>query len=603
MPDPKHFTVLWLSRTFAEAVFDFEDACNDFVATLDPGARVDDVIEAFDRALDPYGAFGAYARADQLSNRFLSDEIKGLKGSATLIPMIFLAVAAFVLHMLLNRLVRTQRTQIAVLRAFGYDRAAVVGHYLKLAALVGTGGAVMGVAAGLWFASWMGEAYRLVYSFPVLVFHPDPVAMVAGCAVSLGFSALGAFQAARAASLLEPAEAMRPEAPRTFGRIWVERLTFVWRRLGFAPRMILRNISRTKLRATVSIGAVALATSILMLAFFSADATDELLDLFFRLQERQDVRVAFHEDRSRAALHEVRRLDGVRTAEPERVVAVRLVNGWRSERTAITGLDPDQSLRGLLDHDRRTIPLPRDGLLLSRKLAEIVGVRVGDSLEVQVLTGRKQRFVVPVENVVEDFLGTFAYADWRQLSRWMREDIALTGAVLQIDPARADELGRELKSLPAVAAVAFKGRAVQGFKDTIAASQGVMTGTLIIFAGIITFGVIYNATRISLAERQRELGSMMVLGFTSGEVGAVLMGENLLLATVAIAPGLGLGTFFAWLLSVLYDTDLFRFPFVIVPRSLVVTAFIVLGFALLANLAVRRRLGRLDVVEVLKERE
>ncbi|MFI5402807.1 MAG: ABC transporter permease [Planctomycetota bacterium] len=151
LPDAEHFTVLWMSETFAEAVFDMEGACNEFTATLDPGAPLEDVIAEFDRRLDRYGALGAYGKKDQLSNRYLSDEISQLRGSATMTPTIFLAVAAFTLHMLLARLVATQRTQIALLRAFGYTTAELVRHYLKLALGIGVLGAAAGSGMGFWF--------------------------------------------------------------------------------------------------------------------------------------------------------------------------------------------------------------------------------------------------------------------------------------------------------------------------------------------------------------------------------------------------------------------------------------------------------------------
>ncbi|MHC4550321.1 MAG: ABC transporter permease [Planctomycetota bacterium] len=603
LPDPERFTVLWMSEAYTEAVFDFEDACNDFVAMLDRGAPVEPVVDAFDRHLDRYGAYGAFGRKDQISNRYLSDEIEGLRGSATLTPTIFLGVAAFVLHMLMARLVRTQRTQIALLRAFGYTTWDLVAHYLKIALATGLLGALLGTAVGIWFAFELLKIYREFYFFPVLRFTVDPAVVGGGCAVSLGFATLGAVQAVRGAARLRPAEGLQPEAPPVFGRTLLERAGFLWRRLGFTTRMILRHIARRKVRAAITVGGVGLSASILMLAFYSVDATDELMDFQFRLAERQDIHLVFHEERGRAALHELRRLPGVRQAEPELGVAVRLVHGRRSRRTAITGLDPDHSLLALLNRDLETVPLPRDGLLLSRKLAELLDLEVGDEVEVQVLTGEKRHFRVPVENVTDEYLGVFAYAELGQLSRWIGERSILTGARLAVDAEHATEVGRTLKEVPAVAAVSYKDRTVASFRETLAASQTIMGTVLILFAGIITFGVTYNTARISLAERARELGSMAVLGFTHREVRRVLEGENLILTALALAPGVGLGAFFGFLLSRLYDTDLFRFPFVIRIESVLWTVVIVLGFMLLANLLVRRRVRRLDIVEVLKARE
>jgi putative ABC transport system permease protein len=603
LPDPKHFTILWLSESFAEAAFDFEDACNDVVATLSRNADAAEVIRRFDDRLDRYGGAGAYEREDQLSNRFLSDEIDGLRGSATMVPAIFLGVAAFVLHVLMGRLVRTQRAQIAILRAFGYATRDLVVHFLQVALLVGVLGAVLGIAVGLFFARYVLGVYREFFDLPVLAFGVDGVAVGAGLLVSIVFSALGALGALRAAARLDPAEGLRPASPHVYHRTFLERLGILWRRLGFATRMILRNISRTKVRATVTISGVALAASILLLSFFGQDAMEVLMDTQFRLVDREDARVTFFEERGREALYEIRRLEGVRRAEAELIVGVRLRNGWRSRRTGITGLDPDHSLVGLLDRDLRPVALPRDGLLLSRKLADLLGLRVGDVVDVEVLYGRKQRFRAPIESVVDEYLGVFAYARLDTLSRWIGEEDVLTGARLIVDPDHAEDLGAALKDQPTVASVSFKSQTVRNFRETIARSQDTSNTVLILFAGIIAFGVLYNAARISLSERERELGSLRVLGFNRREVGAVLAGENLLLAVLALIPGLGLGAFFAWLLTRLYETDLYRFPFVIHADSVLWTILVILFFAALANAAVIRRLNRMDVVEVLKARE
>ena len=603
LPDSRHFTVLWMSRTFAEAVFDFKDACNDVVATLERDARVDDVIARVDARLDGYGGIGAYARKDQASHRYLNDEIKGLRANGTVVPGIFLGVAAFVLNMLMRRLVQTHRTQVALLRAIGYSATDVAVHYLKLALLIGLIGAAVGVALGLWLARNMAGMYQEFYSFPVLVFHADWGVVAIAVLVSIGFSTLGAFGAVRAALRLSPAEGMRSEAPAVYRRSLAEALPLLWKHLGFGGRMIVRNISRTKMRAAVTMSGVALSAAIMFLALFSADAIDTLMDFQFRLVAREDIRVSFHNERGRAALYELRRVDGVRTVEGELGVPVRFENGRYSRRSAISGLSLDHTLTALLDRDRRRVALPPDGLLLSEKLAELLGLRVGDPVWVHVLTGRKQRFPMVVAAVVQEYMGTFAYAEIGSLSRRIGEEFALTSAALQVDPQRADDLGRELKELPGVAAVSVKARSIRNFKDTLAQSQSIMNFTLTLFAGVITFGVVYNAARISLSERQRELGSLRVLGFTNREVSWVLMGENLLLTAAALGPGIGLGILFSWGLTKAFDTDLFRFPFVVRPDSMLITAATVAVFTVLANLAVRRRIRQLDFVEVLKARE
>ncbi len=602
-PDAEHFTVLWLSQSFAEAVFDYEDAMNDVVAGLTRDADVDEVIAAFDARLDRYGGLGAYPLEDQASNRYLDDEIKGLEGSATMTPTIFLLVAAFVLHMLMGRLVRTQRNQIAVFRAFGHSQRDLAGHYLKLSLLVGLVGGVLGVGMGLYFARAVLEMYKEFYSFPVLAFGADPVAIPVGILISVLFAVMGALGAVGAAARLEPAEGLQPAAPALYRKTLLERWGFLWRRLGFVPRMILRRLSRTKVRAALSAMGVALSASILLLTFFSYDAMEVMIDNQYRLVERQDVRVVFHAERGRSALYDLRRLEGVLQAEPELGVAVKLVHGWRERTTALTGLPADHELFALLDRGLRHVTLPEEGVLLSRKLAELLDLEMGDELEVRVLTGAKAVFRVPVTSVVDEYLGAFAYARIDRLARWIGDPGVMTGARLRVDPAEAAALGTTLKEVPAVAAVSYRDDQKRLLQGMLQESQSIMLGVLVIFAGVITFGVLYNAARISLQERHRELGALRVLGFTHGEVSQVLVGENMTLVLLGLAPGVALGTFFAWALTKAYETDLYRFPFVLLPETVLKTAALTMLFAWIANLVVLRPLRNLDLVDVLKARE
>lgn len=603
IPDPVHFTVLWLSTTFAEATFDLKEACNEFLATKDPGADARDILRAFDLRLERYGAFLSYDRADQISNRYLTNEIDGLRGTAVFVPMVFLGVAAFVLHMLLSRLVQTQRMQIAVFRAFGFGTGALAWHYLKLVLLVGAAGAALGAGAGLWLGRSMLGLYTEFYSFPLLAFRADPFLVLRGAGFSLLFASLGAIDAVLRVARLQPAEGMRPEAPRAFRRTIVERLRFLWRRLHPAGRIIFRNVARHRLRTALTVLGVSMAGSLLCLSELMNDSIVELMDFQYRWMELQDIRVSFEEEREKAAIFDIRRIEGVRTAEAELAVPVNLRHGPREYRTAISGIPGGGRLQGLYDRGKRRVAPPEEGLLLAGKLADLIDAEPGDLVEAQLLKGTRKTIPIRVESVVDTYIGTGAWADLALLSRWIGEEEVASGALLLIDPSREAEVARALKSNPSVAAATLKRQSVENFRETLARSQGIMRGVIRILAGILAFGVIYNAARIALAERERELGSLRVLGFTRGEVSAILFGENLLLAALSIPPGLALGAGFGWILTRIYETDLFRIPFVFPPLSGLKAAGLVMLFAVLANLAIRRRVAQLDLVEILKTRE
>jgi putative ABC transport system permease protein len=603
VPDPKYFTILWTTESFAESVFGYEDACNDILLTLTRDAQSRDVIAAVDDVLDPYGGLGAYERKDQLSTRFVEEEIAGLRVSSTIMPSIFLVVAALVLNVLLGRLIRTERTQIGVLRAFGYTRPEIVRHYLGLAVVVGFLGGVLGIGLGAWFSRSLLQLYQRFFNFPLVDLGFDPFVWSVGMLASLGAAIFGALRTARSVSQLSPAEAMRPPAPPQFGRTLVERLRFLWRHLGFVGRITIRNIARARGRTFTTIGGVALSAAIVLLSFFGQDAMGAMVDAQYRLVERQDVSVAFHAEHGRDALFDLRRMPGVLRAEPELVVPVRLRNDWRDRRMAITGLEPDQTLLALLDREHRHVALPTTGLLLSRQVAKLLGLAVGDDVDVEVLTGRKQQFTWKVHAVVDEYLGVFAYARLDELSHRIGESYALTGARLRVEQGRVDELGTALKNVPGVAGVGVKSRVVESFRELVQESQSTSNWILMIFAGVITFGVIYNAARVSLAERERELASMRVLGLTQREVASTLTTENVLLALLGLLPGIALGLLLCYWLTDAYSSDLYRLPFVVRPLSVFWTAMVVLVFTVLVNVLIRRQLGGINMVEALKARE
>lgn len=600
LPDPDHFTVMWCSRSFTESVFDFEDACNDVIVTLDPDATEADVVDEIDRRLERYGGLGAYGRDDQISARVLSDDIAGLRGSATVVPAIFMGAAAFVLHMVLRRLLATQRTQIAVLRAFGFRTRELVLHYLKLSLLIGALGAALGTAIGIWLGHGLLDLYLRFYALPIARAPFEASAIFTAFALSLAVAGLGAAATVRDTARLRPAEGMRPESPPVFRHNLLERAGWLWTRLGFAGRMVVRSVMRARARSVGTVAGVAIATGLILTSFHFRHATDVVLDHQFRWIERQDLRITFHDTVSRGALRDVAALPGVRTVEAEMGVPVRLVNGWREKRTAILGLERGQTMHGVLDAARREIELPRSGLLLSRHLAETLAVRTGDALDVQVLSGRRRRLTLTVSGLVDDYFGVSCYADAAALSAWQGEEAIASGAVLRIDRDASSSLWRALGKLPSVASVASREQLVQSFVTNIEGTQGIMNFVMVVFAGTIAFGVLYNNARITLAEKRRELSSLRVLGFRSREVLAVLVGENLLLAALALAPGFGIGALLAYVVSELGSTDLMRFPFEMTPVSFAETTIAVAAFALIANLMVARRLARLDFVDALK---
>ena len=601
MPDAARFGVFWMERRHLAAAFDMEGGFNDVAVALAPGASEEAVIAGVERLLEPYGALRTVPRRLQTSNWFLENELLQLRTAGILVPAIFLLVAAFLLNIALNRMTAVQREQIAALKAMGYSNGSLALHYAQWSLAISILGAAIGLLGGIWLGHSMTTLYADFFRFPALSFRLSPTFVMISLAIGLAAGAGGALAAVRRVTRLAPAEAMRPPAPERHRHLWLERVGL--RRLSPAALMTARNLVRQPFRAALSIFGTALAVAILVVGLFFVDAIDILMHVQFDVVQRHDVMAGFNTPVSARAIANLRHLPGVLAVEGVRVVPVRIRHGHRSRTTAITGLVADPQLNRIVSADLRIIAPPSDGLVVSAGLADALDLRAGTAIEVELLEGRRAKVSLEVREVVDEFMGTSVYMDQAALSRLSGEPGSISGAFLRLDPASEPALYRELKLTPAVAGVALKRAALQSFKDTIQQHMLVMIFFNVLFSCVIAFGVVYNAARIVLSERSRDLASLRVLGFTRAEVSRILLGELAVIVVLALPVGLVVGQALgAWILK-LSETELYRFPLIVTPRTRVFAAGVVLIAGVLSALTVRRRLDRLDLVAVLKTRE
>ncbi len=601
-PDNRRFGVLWMGETALASAFNMEGAFNDVALTLSAGAREADVIARLDDMLTRYGGLGAYGRDEQLSHRFISDEIAQNRISSTYLPAIFLGVAAFLLNIVLSRLVALQRTEIGLLKAFGYSNFDVGMHYLKLAAITVLSGVVIGAAVGLYLGAQLTTVYQHYYRFPALPFAVTPEVIAIGVMVSLAAATAGALSAVRRAALLPPAVAMRPEPPPTYRETVLER-SGLNRILPASGRMIGRHLLRRRWHSFMSTFGIACAAGILLVGDFLLASISHLMHMQFEEVQREDVLIVFNEPASASARLEVGRLPGVLYAEPFRSVPVRFRSAHRSKRAEIIGIEHGSRLRRLVDAEGRTVDLPPDGLVVSRKLAEVLSVNAGDTLQVEVLEGTRPVRSIQISRLVDELIGLGAYMEISALNRVMREGPSISGAYLAIDEQHAGDLYTSLKNLPAVGGVAFREALLKSFQEIL--DRSVVTATLIniVFACIIAFGVVYNGARIALSERGNELASLRVLGFTRREVSTILLGEQAVLTLAAIPMGFSFGILLSWLLSLQLDTEFYRMPLVFTSSTFSLSLVVVLVAAAVSGALVARRLNELDLIAVLKTRE
>lgn len=603
IPDFKSYAILWMNREPLEAAFNMKEAFNQVSLTIDREVNAAEVVRAVDGLLESYGGLGAHSRAEQISHKYLSMEFQQLQQMATMFPLIFLSVAAFLLNVVVSRLMATQRTQIAILKAFGYETSAIVVHFLKLCTIIVLIGVALGIVGGAWMGRGMCSMYMEFYRFPYLHYTISTSVCLQAALIGLVAAALGAVHAVIKYASEAPAAAMQPATPGNYKPTMLERLG-LGKGLTQPTRMIFRNIERRPVKALLSITGVAFSAAILVMGGFWNDAVDFMLVFQMQRAQRDDLTVSFREAISEKAVYSLTSLPGVSYAEPFRAVSVRLRNGQYEYRTGLQGLQNAGDLRRLLNKDSTVFELPPAGVVLTDYLAKLLHVKVGDRLMVETLEGRRAVLEAPLVGLIAEYIGVSGYMESGALNTLMREGHAISGAHLAVDKRHTPDVLRKLRDMPAVAGTTARARMLQSFYETMARQMLIFAFFNTILAATIAIGVVYNTARIAFSERSRELASLRVLGYTRGEISYILLGELAVLVLAAIPVGLWLGK---WLCETMTEAtgqnDLFRVPSVISPWSYSFAALVVLIAAVISALVVRRKLDHMDLVEVLKTRE
>ena len=602
LPDDQFFAVLWIDRRAAKSAFDMAGAFNDLVVSLAPGTNAASVVAELDRLLAPFGSSGAITARDQPSNRILEDELNQQRVMSTTIPIIFFAIAAFLLNIALGRLVTAQREQIAALKALGFPNAPLAFHYFKLVTVVVLLGTTLGIAVGIAFGEAVISSYNAFFRLPVLEFELAPWSVGVGFTISFAAATIGVLSALRAVVSLAPAEAMRPAAPSRFRRTAVETLLSMGR---LRPRlnMTLRNITGHPLRTALTVLGIALAIPMVALGLFWRDAIDQMIDVQFNLIERGNMVVSFPHPRSRNIIGDLAREPGVLAVEGQRIVPVRLRAGHHSYLTSVIGLPPDSELRRPHDSNQRPIDVAAHGITLTRRLAERLDIVPGNILTIEVLEGRRRIVDLPVAASVDEPIGMSAYMQIDALNYLTGEGDVVSAAAIYTDPAALPLVSRWLKEVPIVKSVSMKAYTLSSFLDKIAGLVFVTASILTGFAVIIAVGVVYNSARIGLQERAWELASLRVLGFTRGEVSSVLFGEFIIEIACAVPLGLLLTQHLVDWISRVHSNESFQIPATVGARTYSAAVIVVAVAAMASAYIVRRRIDRLDLVTALKARD
>lgn len=602
MPDDRRYGLIWMNESAAAAAMDMSGAVNDIALRLTREGDERAVIAALDQLLDPYGGTGAYGRDRQVSHAFLNGELSQLGAMAAYLPPIFLIVAAFLVNMVLGRLIAMERAQIGLMKALGYGRRDIAGHYLMLAALIGVIGVLAGWVFGWWIADAMVGLYGEFFRFPFIIRDWGTQALVISAVLGMATAVLGGLRAVWSSLKLPPAEAMQPPAPPSFTRGLADRVMTRFR-FRQTTMMIVRSIIRWPGRAAITLFGVSASVGVLVMSYFMFDAVDRLADSVFQQANRQHVTLLLAQAQTEQAVQDALSLPGVMHAEGAYAVPVRAVNGHRNRLTALQGHFPGAELARLVDDAGRVVVPPREGVILPEMLARALDIQVGQNLRLELLAAPRSVLTVPVAEIISQGMGQEAHIQAATLFAAMDSAPQVNMIHLAVQQDRMEDLNTAIKTTPAIAGLMDWAEVRRQFDATLSDNLLTMVGIYTVIGVLIAIGVVYNAARIQLSERSYELASLRVLGFSRAEVGFVLVGEIMLLTTLAIPLGWGAGYWLAVGLVDAMSTDMVQIPFHITRRTFALAALAVFLAALGSVLMVRRRLDRVDLATALKARD
>lgn len=602
LPDDARFAVIWMSKKALEAAFDLDGAFNEALLSLTREADIPAVLDKVDLLLDPHGGVGAYDVTDHISERFVQEEIDGMSVSSKSVPPIFLGVAAFLLNIVITRLIEAEREQIGLLKAFGYSSGEVGFHYFKFIIAISASGAIMGCLFGVLAGRSLVGFYQIYYKFPFLVFQVDLRTFLIGFAVSILAASAGGVFVLRKVFGLTPAVAMRPPAPADYSRS-ANFGKFLKTILDQPSRMVLRRLIRQPGRSALAVLGIGAGMSLSLAMLGVLSGFDETGELNFSVVNRSDVFVSFIEPLSNKTIYELERMEGVVSVEPFRNISAVLRNGLHSYRGGISGLITNAQLNRAVDDKMQPIQMRKEGVILATPLADILHIKPGETLTIEVREGRRPVLEVPVIGIAHTLLGAPAFMEMETLNRALREQNRVSGAYLRIDQNFSDPIYRALKDMPSIAGVTLKSEARQAFQKVVDTGAGAIRYVMALIAGVITFGIIYNSARIAFAERSRDLASLRVIGFTRGEAAFVLLGELAVITLFALPVGALLGHFLSIAIAKGFSTDLYQVPANVGPDSYGTAIAAVLIASFLSGWLVKRDIDKIDMVSALKTRE
>jgi putative ABC transport system permease protein len=598
---PDNFGVVFATETTARALSGFAVPNEALFYYIDGAENASLSGDLTARAYE-LGALEVFTRAEQPSNAALEEDLKGFEELGLFFPILFLSAAGMAAYVMITRLVQAQQPQIGILLANGFTKRQVLRHYLGYGIVPGVIGSIPGAIAGALLARVITGLYTDFISVPITLIRFYPSTLLGAIALGLMATVVAALAPALAASRQSPAESMRGSTPPGKGRASLaERLLPPLRRLPIRWRMTLRGIERNTRRTVYTVIGVVLSLTLILVSWGMLDTIEYLLDRQFVQIQKEDARVYFSTPVGPAEVAALEDINGVAAVEPslELPIAVE-AHGDRYE-TFLVAVDEKTEMRTFFTDKNTTTTLPPDGILAGIGLADQLDVAAGDIVSVTV-GGANLTLDARVGDFVDEPLGSMVYISEQYAEELTGFPLPATSALLIYEEgASSGDIRNRIVELPQVAAFEDAQAIYNVVKDFMTLFY-VFIGVMLAFGAAMAFALIFNTMSVNIAERSREVATLLAVGTKRRTISKLITTENLLVAAIGIPLGLLAGYLTAAAAMATFQSDMFRFDLHVRPGTFLWSALAILIVAAVSQWPGLRAVGRMDIAQVVKER-
>ena len=544
----------------------------------------------------------ATGRGEHVSASMVDLEFRTIGSIVGVFPTVFFLIAALISFTSLKRLIDKERTTIGTLKALGVKDWTVLSHYSSYGVLFGALAAAVGVPLGLLIPKAMFRVMDRYFALPPYTLRLNYATSVLAAVTAVAVSVAAALWACRGILSLPPSVCMRTKSAKPGKKILLERVRLLWDRLSDIRHVILRNLFRNKDRMLMSLFGVLCSCALLFIAFGMKSSIDHMMESVYEKVNCYDIKTFLAPGTSPAEARRVAALPQASHGELIMETGAKLTGRTVAEKTAAITVVPDNAqLLGIYEGRDLSQSLPAEGCILSDALARELGVGEGDRIAVR-FTGRQTPIFLKVNKVIVQSFGQGVFVSrtaWRQAG----EGFAATAALLRVK--NGTDLGAFLTRLRAcdfVLDAQDQGQMKASLESDMAISN-VSISMLILFAGVMAFAVLFKLGVLNFYERERELATLKVVGFTDGEVRRMAFGENNLFVAVGGGAGLVLGNLGIDSMLSMVETEHFTFTKYVDLTTVAYSLGMLCLFSFLTNLLLRRFVQKIDVISALKAME